>query len=249
MISFVIPAYNEEHCLGAALEAIGAAARAVGRPFEIIVVDDASTDRTGDVARERGARVVRVELRHIAAVRNAGARAAQGDLLFFVDADTIMPEAALRAALQALDEGAVGGGARVKLEPGQNWTLRAATAAFAAFWFGMRWAAGCFIFVRRQPFEAMGGFDERYYIGEELYLSRALKRLGRFVILREPVVTSARKLRLYGPWRLLRDSLRVLLGGSRAWRRHSGLEMWYEGRRDGRPPSGPQGRPDRGRQG
>src|SRR6185436_3965835 len=56
-----------------------------------------------------------------------------------------------------------------------------------------QWAPGCFIFAERTAFERAGGFDERYFASEEIHLSRALKRLGPFVLLREPVVTSARK--------------------------------------------------------
>ena len=51
MISFVIPAYNEELLLGRTLGAMNHAARALELPFEVLVVDDASTDRTATVAR------------------------------------------------------------------------------------------------------------------------------------------------------------------------------------------------------
>src|SRR5688572_21460895 len=95
MISFIIPAYNEELLLGRTLRALDDAARGLGEPFEIIVVDDASTDRTADVAREHGARVVSVNRRQIAATRNAGAREASGELLFFIDADTVVTAAAV----------------------------------------------------------------------------------------------------------------------------------------------------------
>ncbi len=108
-ISFIIPAHNEQRLLGSTLDALLASAKAVGRAFEVIVVNDASTDHTGQIAQEHGARVVPVELRHIAAVRNAGAQQAVGETLIFVDADTLVPQATLRAALQAIDEGAAAG--------------------------------------------------------------------------------------------------------------------------------------------
>ena len=90
LITFVIPAWNEESVLGATLEAVSAATRHVAEPTEIIVVDDSSTDRTAEIARRHGARVVTVQHRQISATRNAGARAAQGDSLIFIDADTIV---------------------------------------------------------------------------------------------------------------------------------------------------------------
>ncbi|MDQ6655620.1 MAG: glycosyltransferase, partial [Verrucomicrobiota bacterium] len=88
MLSFIVPAYNEARELPSALAALRAAAEGAGAPYEVIVVDDDSNDATAEIARRAGARVAHVHLRQIAAVRNAGARLAQGDTLFFVDADT-----------------------------------------------------------------------------------------------------------------------------------------------------------------
>ena len=110
MISFIVPAHNEEACLAPTLQAIHESARTIGQPYEIIVVDDASTDTTAEVARKNNARVVAVNHRQIAATRNSGGRAAQGERLFFVDADTIINAKAVTAALRAMDKGAVGGG-------------------------------------------------------------------------------------------------------------------------------------------
>ena len=87
MLSFIVPAFNEERYVGATLEAIDAAAKAVGEPYEIVVVDDASTDATATLATQGGARVVTVK-RHQIPRCNAGARASTGEILFFIDADT-----------------------------------------------------------------------------------------------------------------------------------------------------------------
>src|SRR6185503_19705869 len=113
MISFIVPAYDEEAMIGRTLIAIDAAGRAVGEPFETIVADDASFDRTPDIARALGAKVVSLNRRQIAAARNAGARAARGDLLVFVDADTTVTVSVIGAALDAVRDGAVGGGCRI----------------------------------------------------------------------------------------------------------------------------------------
>ena len=113
MISFVVPAYNEEHELPGTLAAIRDAAK--DRPFEIIVVDDGSTDATVAVAELAGARVISISRRHIAAARNTGGRAATGDVLFFVDADTRINQAHVDGAIAALQGGFSGGGARVAI--------------------------------------------------------------------------------------------------------------------------------------
>lgn len=95
MISFIVPAHNEEALIARTLNAIHHAAQATGAKYEIIVVDDASTDATAELAREHGAMVVPVNHRQIARTRNSGGRAARGDRLFFIDADTLANPAAV----------------------------------------------------------------------------------------------------------------------------------------------------------
>jgi glycosyltransferase involved in cell wall biosynthesis len=112
MISFVIPAYNEERLLGRTISSIHDSTRPTGLAYEVLVVNDASTDRTPAIARSLGAEVIDVQLRHIAAVRNAGARRARGEVLIFVDADTVVTPTAVRMALDAVARGAIGGAAR-----------------------------------------------------------------------------------------------------------------------------------------
>ena len=86
MISLIVPAYNEEALLAATLVQLQAAANAVGELYELIVVDDGSTDRTAEIARPHNARVVRVNVRQIGAARNAGPKVATAELLVSLDA-------------------------------------------------------------------------------------------------------------------------------------------------------------------
>jgi hypothetical protein len=86
-LSYFFPAHNEEALLGRTLAALHESARELSEPYEVVVANDASTDRTGQIALEHAARVVAVDRRQIAATRNAGAQAAMGELLIFVDAD------------------------------------------------------------------------------------------------------------------------------------------------------------------
>jgi glycosyltransferase involved in cell wall biosynthesis len=206
MISFIVPAHNEELELPATLAAIHAAAMDVAQPYQIIVVDDASTDATSEIAMRAGAKVVRIERRQIAAARNAGRQAAQGEYLFFVDADTRIKQTHITEAISALQGGYAGGSARVAMD------------GFIPIWGRM----------------LLRGFSS-IFVGEEVYFSLALKNLGRFKVLREPIVTSGRKLRMYPAGQFLRDFFGVVVAGPRGARSRAKLHLWYNGKREKHP--------------
>jgi glycosyltransferase involved in cell wall biosynthesis len=231
VISFIIPAHDEARLIGATLASIEAAAGALALAYEIIVVDDASSDATGAIAGAAGARVLRVEHRHIAATRNAGARAACGGRFFFVDADTQVSADAVRAALHALDAGAVGGGCTLRLPGPLAWHQRLALAFALPVLRITRIAPGCFQFCTRAAFEATGGYDERLFAAEDVVMSRALARLGRFVLLREAVLTSSRKLHTFSVHEHVRLLWHFLWHGRAVLRSRDRLGLWYEKRR------------------
>lgn len=232
MVSFVVPAYNEERLLGDTLAAIRAAARGLDEAYEIVVADDASADGTAAVAGQGGARVVRVQHRQIATTRNSGARAATGEFLIFVDADTHVTAAVVRGAVEALRGGAAGGGSAVRFDEPIPAYARVLLPLSMGFYRVVRLAAGCFLFCSRSAFNAAGGFDEQLFGGEEWAMSWALKRQGRFVVLRDAVTTSGRKLRIHSGWELLSVLCRLGLGGRRSVRDRSRLDIWYGARRD-----------------
>ncbi len=228
----MIPAHNEEGNLPATLASIAEAVAELALPSEVIVADDASTDRTAQVAEEAGARVVSVDVRQIAAARNAGAAVARGEWLVFIDADTQVTPDVIRAAVEALESGAVGGGAGLQFdEPTPRWSK---IVLPFGLWLARRikMAAGCFLFASREEFRAVGGFDERYFAGEELILSRALAKKGKFVIVKPRVLTSGRKLRTHSPWQVLAPIIRIGVFGRFAVRDRSTLDLWYAPRRD-----------------
>lgn len=234
-LSFVVPAYNEERELPATLAAIHAAAEGCGYQYEIIVVDDASTDTTAQIAENAGARVLRVAHRHIAAVRNAGARAAEGEAIFFVDADTHIYAPHVSGAVAALEAGSVGGGAVVEVRDAIPFWARVFTNVFAWLYFRAKLGAGAFLFTTRANFDKAGGFDQRYFAGEEVFFTQALKRLGRFELLREPVRTSGRKLRMHSAWTVLIGTALLIVAGPRALVTRAKLDFWYDGKREEKP--------------
>jgi glycosyltransferase involved in cell wall biosynthesis len=227
MISFVIPAYNEELLLGRTLRALNDAAGQLGEPFEVVVVDDASSDGTAVVAREHGARVVPVNYRQIAATRNAGARETSGEMLIFVDADTVVTQAAVRAAVEAMRAGAAGGGCAFRFDGRLPLYGQLMEAVAAPLYRALGLASGCFLFCTRAAFLASGGFDDGLFAAEEAVLSRALRRQGRFVVLRECVTTSGRKLRAHSAREVLGLLMRLTFTGPKSVRQRQGLELWY----------------------
>ena len=233
MISFIVPAYNEELELSPTLAAIQAATSGLSQPFEIIVVDDASTDATPKIAEQAGARVVSIHRRQIAAARNAGASAARGEYLFFVDADTRINPTHVTEAIAVLEAGYTGGSARVLMDGFVPLWGRVFLRAFSVLYFGLNLGAGAFLFTTRRNFEAIGGFDEQHFAGEEVYFSLALRKLGRFKVLREPVLTSGRKLRMYSAKEILGTLSIMILGGPRMARSRAKLNLWYDGKREG----------------
>ena len=231
MISFVVPAHNEEQLIADTLRAIRLAGEALGVAYEVIVVDDASSDRTAAIARAAGAQVERVHFRQISRTRNAGARAASGDRLIFVDADTMVSERVVRAALATLEAGAVAGGATLRMDGDVPLYVRGLVVLTAAVMKRKNWFAGCFVFCTREAFETAGGFDETLFASEEIALSKSFQRIGRVVILDEEVVTSGRKARSHSGWHLLRLLAVFAVYGQVILRTRQHLGLWYGERR------------------
>lgn len=239
-VSVVVPAFNEERLLGDSLAAIREAMRVfdeAGWASELIVCDNNSSDRTAEIARAAGATVVFEPVNQIARARNAGAGRASGEWLVFVDADSYPGMPLFRDAAEAMRSSrCLAGGATVAFE-----TRDPVIRLWIAFWNALsrtaRWAAGSFIFCEARAFRELGGFSEELYAGEEIDLSRRLKRLARrqgkrMVILhRHPLRTSDRKARLYTKREHFVFMLKTLVFGGRTLRDRKACYAWYDGRR------------------
>lgn len=239
-ISIVVPAFNEERLLGGSLAQIKAAAGAFaqrGWDFELIVCDNNSTDRTAEIARAAGATVVFEPVNQIARARNCGAAAATGDWLVFVDADS-HPSAGLFAdvAEQIQSGKCLAGGSTVRLDE-KHFVAGCVTQLWNCASRSLKLLAGSFIFVETAAFRKVGGFSNELFVAEELELSQRLKKLARgqdrgIVILhRHPLVTSARKMRLYTMREHLRFLARVIFSNGRALGSREKAHLWYDGRR------------------
>lgn len=239
-ISIIVPAYNEEKLIADSLRSIQAARSAfdrLGWESEIIVCDNNSTDRTGEIAREQGATVVFEPMNQISRARNCGAAAATGDWFIFIDADS-HPSAELFAdvAHQIQRGKAIGGGAPVIFDRSFRY------AGFFVFAWNTvsrfsRWAAGSFIYVDAKAFRQIGGFTLNLYAAEEIDLSHRLKKLGReqgrkmVMLRRHPLRTSARKLELYSVREIVGFFAKTLIRPKHMLGDRAKCAIWYDGRR------------------
>jgi glycosyltransferase involved in cell wall biosynthesis len=229
MISFIIPAHNEEAVIGRTVQAIHDAARVAGQPYEIIVVNDASTDATALIACQHHAAVLPVNHRQIAATRNSGARAALGERLFFVDADTTINPRAVAAALRHMDRGAAGGGGPVWFDGILPLYARLLALVYVLVGKIAGFTGGAFMFCTREAFHATGGFNERLFCAEEGMFAAALRRHGPFVVLWERVQTSGRRFRTLSGMQILATIARMAASPFKALtRRESVAKIWYD---------------------
>lgn len=222
--SLVIPAYNEERLLGRLLDTVDVARAAYGGPadaVEVIVADNMSTDRTAQIAAQRGCRVVPAGKRVIAAVRNAGARAATGEILAFVDADTQVHPRTFVEIDRALATGRViAGSTGARLE---RWSLGIALTYLTIVPIAVltRMDIGV-VFCSKEDFKAIGGYDETRPVAEDVAFLWSMRRLGKqrrrrlARVTTAKVIASTRKFDEFGDWHffpLLVEVSRRLLKG------------------------------------
>jgi glycosyltransferase involved in cell wall biosynthesis len=239
-ISVVVPAFNEERLLPDSLRSIRAAMEAFDRRgwvSEMIVCNNNSTDRTAEIARAEGACVVFEPVNQISRARNRGAAEASGDWIFFVDADSRPSVGLFSEAADAIASGRCLAGGSTVAYPNPPLGAALVIGAWNALSRIARWAAGSFIFCEAAAFRAAGGFSEELFASEEVDLSRRLKRLGRrygrkiMILHRHPLLTSDRKLRLYGWSELLLFTLKTIVSRGRTLRSRQDCFAWYDGKR------------------
>lgn len=235
-LSVIIPAWNEEKCVGRAIESLKHAAavyaRERGATAEIIVVDNNSSDRTADVARQHGAAVVFEPVNNIGKARNAGAKVARGRLLAFCDADNQVTENLLCLIHDHLmDPGIAGGGTWIEPE------RRNLKISFFYFCWGIyvtcsRVGVGM-MHCRKADFDAIRGFDETIYAAEDVQLAYDLKKIGkprgqRFELIRKGwIITSTRKIDQTPLFTMLAKLIGFGFGLQKKIRNKEYCEHWY----------------------
>lgn len=215
--SVIIPAHNEGKYIGKCIDAIKRASEKIGDDkVQIIVSANRCTDKTVDIAGTMGAEVCENTVKCISAVRNDGARLANGDIIVTIDADSCMTGGSLAEIKTMLESGKfIGGGTRAKFDRmSLGIFFSAAYVALnvipimkkhkAALMGGMFW---CY----RKDFEDLGGFDEALVSLEDMDFAIRLKQLGDKrgqkygVLKRSRIITSSRKFDEFGDWYLIKN--------------------------------------------
>ena len=185
IFSVIIPAHNEAQYIGKCLRAIGVAAQAVAPDaVETIVVANRCTDKTREIAEGLGARVLVNDDKCISAVRNTGVRAAAGEIVVTVDADSVMGKDALAEIKEKLESGNyVGGGSNVRFDRMSFGiacsSLYVVLNLLPVMLKNGRALSGAMFWCRREDFEAIGGFDESLISLEDMDFAARLKQLGK----------------------------------------------------------------------
>lgn len=199
MISVIIPTYNEEAHIAATIKAVRAA-DTEGLVIEIIVADGGSADATLVVASAEGAKAVLCPTKGRSAQMNYGASLAEEAVLYFLHADTLQPQNFSTRIKQKIGEGA-GAGCFTMTFDWNHWFLKA-NGWFSSFNVDAFRYGDQSLFVKKAHFQQAGGFCEKHVIFEDYKIIKAIKKGAPFVIIKGPVITSARKYRENGPYRM-----------------------------------------------
>lgn len=210
-LSIIVPAYNEEKYISACLEHIRAdVQRTTIGGAEVLVVDNASTDRTAEIASSfPNVRVVPESRKGLTRARQAALRAARGEILAFVDADTRMPPGWIQRVLDSFDVDpklvCISGPYVYYDAPAINrifvrlyWGL----LALPTYWITRYMAVGGNFAAKKSALIEIGGFDtDIEFYGEDTNIARRLSAAGKVKFsMRLPMPTSFRRLKAEGLW-------------------------------------------------
>lgn len=199
-VSVIVPALNEAKYLPDLFESLR---RQTVPVSEVLVADSGSADGTAEVCAAAGARLLSGERKGPGEGRNRGARVASGDVLLFLDADTVAPPELVASVLAALQDPVVVGGATAFM-PRDGTSLDRLLFGFANAYqramteLGFPHNAGYCFFFRRQSFEKLGGIREEMLLNETHDVALRSRTLGRFAFLPVVVRTSMRRFRAHG---------------------------------------------------
>lgn len=198
-ISIIIPSYNDENKLRGLVEHIRANSKKKNIS-EIIIVINGDLTASGSLPTVNGARVLHCPLRQRAAAMNVGAKIAQGSILYFVHADSLLPSGFDELILKSYRGGAGAGYFLLKFDS-PNKMLKLFCFFVRLPWYWVHFGDQS-LFIDAAVFRQVGGFNEHYSTMEDVDIVKRAKKLTRFRIIQNYLTTSARKYELHGYYRL-----------------------------------------------
>ncbi len=232
-VSVIIPAYNEEQYLPETLGRITRSLSVLASPSEIIVVDNDSQDGTKQVAEAFGANVFLEKEHNIAKVRNVGGTNSTGDVLIFIDADTLVPDSLFKKVTAVMkEEKCFGGAVAVEYEDLQRKWMRLYLAGWKLWGKFFNMAQGAAQFCRKSVFEELKGYGQSIFMGEDIEFYWRLARYAKlndgylYFVDQPKVRTSTRRFDSMSLWKifLLTNPIFIRL----TWRKQSFWKDWYE---------------------
>jgi len=188
-ISIIIPVYNEADNIGRLVNYL--VQHKKDSVVEILAVDAGSTDNTMEIARQAGAKTIISPQKGRAAQMNYGASLAQGDILYFIHADTIPPTSFDNDITEAVTEGFEVGRYRTKFNS-RKWYLKI-NAWFTRFDWFVCMGGDQTLFITKGLYEKSGGFRTDMAIMEEFEFVPRVRKLAQYKIFKKPALVSARK--------------------------------------------------------
>ena len=198
MISIIIPTFNETEQIAATINHIKIAS--ANSEIEIIVVDGGSSDDTISIAKTNGAITFISDKKGRSAQMNFGAAKATANVLYFLHADSIPPQNFIQTINYALNKNYVSGCFRLQFDY-NHWFLKA-NAWFTRFDANAVRFGDQSLFVTKEIFNKCGGFRENLYMMEDQEIIHRIKRFGKFIVMNNYVITSARKYHDNGIYRM-----------------------------------------------
>ena len=190
MISIIIPAYNEEKFISATLDSIKSQDF---KDYEIIVICNGCTDNTSNIAKKYTDKVFNLKQKNTSLARNYGVKKSKGDILIFLDADIRLVKNVLSEISKANGFGTCKGiPSNVTLKNTFFMMLKNFSNFLTKFFPNLCGSNGI-IFIKKDLFKKINGFNEKIKKGEDRNLLVNAKKFSKYLILRSQVIISTRR--------------------------------------------------------
>lgn len=227
-VSIVIPAFNEEAYLGATLSSLKKSEQETKIDYEVIVVDNNSTDKTSTIAKSfsncMNLRIIKETIQGRGAARARGFKEAKGDIILSADADTIFHKNWIEELTNGFKDNIVAVTTSCRIEdasPQTNSMFNFLQPNFMKGYrliFGHYWLSGFSFGILKSVYKKSGGFDTHIQGQEDIDLGFRVAKLGKIKFINHPVIFSGRRFKdglIKGLWDYVRTFIEVFIFGKK----------------------------------